>query len=61
MSENRNVNCDGCGKVVDMYYCSRTLGDTRWLFFCKECETNGTWGKVVNKAVKDEKQKSGAA
>lgn len=60
MPDNRNVKCDGCGKSVDMYYCSRTLGDNRWLFFCKECETNGTWAKVVNKAVKDEKQKSGA-
>lgn len=60
MPEDTSVKCAGCGQLVDMYYCTRTLVDSGWLFFCDECANNGTWAKVVNKAVKDEKQKSGA-
>ena len=52
MDKDTLVSCKGCGKHIDMYYCTRTLMDSGWFFFCDECANNGTWAKVINKAVK---------
>lgn len=60
MDKDTLVSCKGCGKHVDMYYCTRTLMNSGWFFFCDECANNGTWARVINKAVKDEQNKSGA-
>ena len=61
MNKERLVKCEGCGKPIDMYYCTRTLVDSGWLFFCDECANSSTWAKVVNKAVKNGKQKQSDA
>ena len=61
MPENRDAKCAGCDKRVDMYLCTRTLVDSGWLFFCDECASSSTWANVVNKAVKNEKQKQSDA
>ena len=57
MDNERLVHCHGCGKIIDMYYCSRTFVNGGWLFFCDECEKNGTWAR----RVKDERKASGAS
>ena len=60
MNENSNISCDGCGKRVDMYYCTRTFVNHRWYYFCHTCEKNGKAGIIARRLFEDERNKSGA-
>lgn len=54
------TNCDGCGKRVDMYYCSRTFAGHRWHFFCEECARSGKNMRTISKETENDENKSGA-
>ena len=54
------VNCACCSRRVDTDDCTRTFIGHNWHFFCRKCENDGSARIYVRKALKDEKQKSGA-
>ena len=48
------IKCEGCGKSIDKYYCSRTFVGGNWHYFCEECCETGRAGKIVGRLFKDE-------
>lgn len=57
MEKTRLVKCSGCGKEIDMDYCSCSMVDGNWYFFCDKCEKTDKRTKTLQAVYKDTYEK----